>query len=72
MAAEIWDLYDAKGQKTGKTMIRGQEVPPGLYHIGVHIWPLNANGEFLVQRPCTDSAVEARHMGGDRRLGHQR
>lgn len=50
MAAEIWDLYDAKGQKTGKTMIRGQEVPPGLYHIGVHIWPLNANGEFLVQR----------------------
>ena len=50
MAAEIWDLYDAKGQKTGKTMVRGQEVPPGLYHIGVHIWPLNANGEFLVQR----------------------
>ena len=50
MAAEIWDLYDAKGQKTGKTMVRGQEVPPGLYHIGVHIWPINARGEFLVQR----------------------
>lgn len=50
MAAEIWDLYDADGRKTGKTMLRGEEVPPGLYHLGVHIWPINSRGEFLVQR----------------------
>lgn len=50
MSAEIWDLYDARGQKTGKTMVRGEEVPSGLYHIGVHIWPINARGEFLIQR----------------------
>lgn len=50
MAAEIWDLYDAQGEKTGRTMVRGEEVPAGLYHIGVHIWPVNARGEFLIQR----------------------
>ena len=37
MAAEIWDLYDANGCLTGKTMKRGEEVPLGLYHLGVHI-----------------------------------
>lgn len=50
MAREIWDLYDARGQKTGRTMVRGEEVPAGLYHICVHIWPVNDKGEYLVQR----------------------
>lgn len=50
MAAEIWDLYDASGRKTGKTMMRGEEVPQGMYHLGVHIWPINSRGEFLIQR----------------------
>lgn len=50
MAAEIWDLYDGNGRKTGRTMVRGEEVPAGFYHLGVHIWPMNSCGEFLVQR----------------------
>lgn len=50
MAAEIWDLYDAEGRKTGRTMRRGEEVPAGLYHLGVHIWPINSKGEFLIQQ----------------------
>ncbi|MDO5378710.1 MAG: NUDIX domain-containing protein [Clostridia bacterium] len=50
MAHELWDLYDARGQKTGRTMIRGQEVPAGLYHLAVHIWPINDKGEYLIQR----------------------
>lgn len=50
MAAEVWDLYDASGRRTGKTMLRGEEVPQGLYHLGVHIWPVNSKGEFLIQR----------------------
>ena len=50
MASEIWDLYDATGRKTGKTMIRGEDVPPGLYHQVVHIWPINQKGEFLIQQ----------------------
>lgn len=50
MAAELWDLYDANGQKTGRRMTRGEAVPAGLYHLGVHIWPMNSRGEFLVQK----------------------
>ena len=50
MAAEIWDLYDASGRKTTRTMLRGEEVPAGMYHLGVHIWPINSRGEFLIQQ----------------------
>lgn len=50
MANEVWDLYDARGNKTQRTMIRGEDVPYGLYHLAVHIWPVNDQGEFLVQR----------------------
>ena len=50
MSAEIWDLYDAQGRATGKTMLRGEGVPQGLYHICVHIWPVNSRGELLIQR----------------------
>jgi len=50
MAAEIWDLYDASGRKTSRTMLRGEEVPAGMYHLGVHIWPINSSGEFLIQQ----------------------
>ena len=50
MKTEIWDLYDARGFKTGETMRRGEEIPRGRYHIGVHIWPVNKSGELLIQR----------------------
>lgn len=50
MAFEIWDLYDANGKKTEMTMRRGEVIPNGLYHLCVHIWPINHKGEFLIQR----------------------
>ena len=50
MVAEIWDLYDGHGEKTGRTMVRGEAIPAGFYHIGVHIWPMNDKGELLIQR----------------------
>ena len=50
MEPEIWDLFDASGRKTGRTMRRGEEVPAGLYHLGVHIWPVNSRGEWLIQQ----------------------
>lgn len=50
MAAELWDLYDAFGRKTHQTMVRGENVPSGMYHLVVHIWPINSKGEYLIQR----------------------
>ena len=49
-SGEIWDLLDKDGQKTGKTMTRGADVPSGLYHQVVHIWVVNSKGEYLVQQ----------------------
>lgn len=54
MDGELWDLYDAHGTLTGRTMRRGETVPAGLYHLGVHIWPINSKGEFLIQRRSPD------------------
>ena len=50
MAAEIWDLYNSKRQLLGKTMLRGEEIPAGCYHLAVHIWPVNNKGEYLIQK----------------------
>jgi len=50
MAAEVWDLYNSKKQPVGRTMVRGEEIPAGFYHLAVHIWPVNCAGELLVQR----------------------
>ncbi len=48
--AELWDVYDKCRQKTGKTIERGKELKSGEYHLVVHIWPLNGQGELLIQK----------------------
>ena len=47
---ELWDAYDLHGRKTGETLVRGQEVPAGRWHLGVHIWYRNREGQLLIQR----------------------
>ena len=46
---EVWDTYDAKGRKTGRTVKRGDLLPKGEYHIVVHILPYN-DDKYLVQK----------------------
>lgn len=47
---EYLDLYDKYGDKTGKTMIRGQEVPEGCYFNIVVCFIKNREGKYLMQR----------------------
>jgi 8-oxo-dGTP pyrophosphatase MutT (NUDIX family) len=47
---EIWDLYTADRQPTGKTMIRGEQTPEGLYHLGVHAWVRNSEGKYIISQ----------------------
>ena len=47
---EIWDIYDINGQKTGRTIERGKRLEEGDYHLGVHIWPKDELGRFLIQK----------------------
>ncbi|WP_409273440.1 NUDIX hydrolase [Neobacillus sp. SCS-31] len=47
---EFWDVYDRNRNKTGRTAIRGEKLAPGEFHLVVHIWILNSNGEYLIQK----------------------
>lgn len=47
---EIWDVYDRDRVKTGKTVIRGEVLPKGAYHIVVHIAIMNSRNQMLIQK----------------------
>lgn len=47
---EIWDVYDENGNNTGRTAIRGEKLAEGDYHLVVHIWIMNDQNEFLIQK----------------------
>lgn len=48
--AELWDIYDKRRKKTGKTIPRGRNFGQGDYHLVVHIWLQNSRGELLIQK----------------------
>ena len=47
---ELWDLYSENREPTGKTHIRGDEIPNGFYHVMVHVWIRNSKGEYLISQ----------------------
>lgn len=52
--AELWDLYTKHREKTGKEHIRGEKIPPGYYHLVVHIWIRNSQGKYLISQRSAD------------------
>jgi 8-oxo-dGTP diphosphatase len=47
---EIWDILDKNGTTTGRTIKRSELLNEGEYHLVVHIWICDENGNFLIQR----------------------
>ena len=47
---ELWDILDGDGNKTGKTVERGKPMGQAEYHLVVHVWIRNTNGEFLITK----------------------
>jgi len=47
---ERWDVYDCDRAGTGRTMVRGEPIAPGDYHIVVHVCIVNTRGEMLIQQ----------------------
>jgi isopentenyldiphosphate isomerase len=47
---EIWDILDAEGKKTGRTVQRGTRLRQDEYHLVVHIWVVDLNGNILIQK----------------------
>lgn len=47
---ELWDVYDVDRNKTNKTMVRGEPIEKGNYHLVVHVCIFNSKGEMLIQQ----------------------
>ena len=47
---ELWALYTADRKLTGRTHIRGEEIPDGYHHLCVHVWIRNSKGEYLISQ----------------------
>jgi 8-oxo-dGTP pyrophosphatase MutT (NUDIX family) len=47
---EIWDAYDEQGHLTGGELVRGQPVPPGLYHLVADILVRHRDGDYLLMQ----------------------
>ena len=47
---ELWDVYDADRNLTGRTMRRGDTIAPGDYHLVVYIWARGAAGNYLLTK----------------------
>lgn len=47
---EKWDLLDAQGRSTGRTIVRGERLLSGQYHLVVHIWVVDSSGRLLIQK----------------------
>lgn len=45
-----WTLYNAKREKSGITMCRGEIIPKGLYHLSVSVWIVNQQGQYLLSQ----------------------
>lgn len=51
---ELWDLYNARRERTGRDHVRGEEIPQGYYPLVVHIWIRNRKGEYLISQRSAD------------------
>jgi 8-oxo-dGTP pyrophosphatase MutT (NUDIX family) len=47
---EIWDVYDAEGNLTGETAIRGNQLAPGQYHLVCDVLVRHADGSYLCMK----------------------
>lgn len=56
---ELWDLYNERRELLQQDHVRGQALPPGTYHLVVHIWIQNSNGQFLMSQRAADRAHDA-------------
>lgn len=54
---ELWDAYDRHGNKTGWTIIRGEPIPSGSYHLVSCVVVRHTDGDFLIL--CRSAQKEA-------------
>lgn len=58
---ELWDAYDSLGNKLGFDLVRGEEIPNGVYHIVVEIITLNKDKILITKRDLNKNAWPGMH-----------
>ena len=48
--SELWDLLDRSRRITGILHERGKNMEDGYYHLVVHVWIANNNGQYLMSQ----------------------
>lgn len=54
MAKESWDAYDREGRPLGFTVVRGEPMPEGVYHLVAEIYAVTHDGRVLVTQRHPD------------------
>lgn len=55
---EHWDVLNRNGRPTGRVVSRGGPIfRKGEYHLVVHVWITDGNGNFLIQRRSDDKPL---------------
>lgn len=47
---ELWDVYDRDGNKQPGTLVRGEPIPPGSFHLVSCIVVRHEDGDFLLMK----------------------
>ena len=47
---EIWDAYDKDENRTGRTLVRGERIPEGYYHLVCEALVRHKDGDYLLMR----------------------
>lgn len=63
------DLYDSKRNFTGKTILKGEQIPEGRYIIVVLVFIQNSEGKFLIQKRSEKKNGKYATTGGHPKSG---
>jgi isopentenyldiphosphate isomerase len=47
---ELWDAYDRNGNRTGETLVRGEQIPDGRYHLVCEVLVRHVDGSYLCMK----------------------
>lgn len=47
---EIWDGYRRDGTPAGRTLVRGEPIPEGLYHLVCEVLVRHVDGDYLLMQ----------------------
>lgn len=57
---ELWDAYSKDEELTGRTLVRGEEIPQGLYHLVCEVLVRHTDGSYL----CMKRSMKKPNYGG--------